>query len=50
MPYLELVMVVYLVLTIAIALLNHHYLSLPFLVLFLAGFSYTFSLSVFQTR
>lgn len=49
-PYLELAMVVYLVLTIEIALSNHHYLSLPFLVLFLAGYGYTFSLSVFQTR
>ncbi|NEQ49959.1 MAG: glycosyltransferase [Leptolyngbya sp. SIO3F4] len=49
-PYLELAMVVYLVLTIAIALTNHHYLSLPFLVLFLAGYIYTYSLSVFQTR
>ena len=49
-PYLELAMMVYLVLTIAIALTNHHYLSLPFLVLFLAGYIYTFSLSVFQTR
>ncbi|EKU97306.1 glycosyl transferase [Leptolyngbya sp. PCC 7375] len=49
-PYLELAMMVYLVLTIAIALTNHHYLSLPFLVLFLTGYVYTFSLSVFQTR
>lgn len=49
-PYLELAMMAYLVVTIAIALLNHHYLSLPFLILFLAGYVYTFSLSVFQTR
>ncbi|MEM6255359.1 MAG: glycosyltransferase [Cyanobacteria bacterium P01_D01_bin.156] len=49
-PYLELTMVMYLVVTIAIALINHHYLSLPFLVLFLAGYVYTFSLSMFQTR
>ena len=49
-PYLELAMVVYLLLTIAIAIVNRHYLSLPFLVLFLAGYGYTFSLSVFQTR
>ncbi|MGD1857276.1 MAG: glycosyltransferase [Leptolyngbyaceae cyanobacterium] len=49
-PYLELAMIVYLVLTLAIALINHHYLSLPFLLLFLAGYIYTFSLSVFQTR
>ena len=49
-PYLELAMMVYLVLTIAIALTNHHYFSLPFLVLFLIGYVYTFSLSVFQTR
>lgn len=49
-PYLELAMVVYLVVTIAIALTNHHYFSLPFLILFLAGYIYTFSLSVFQTR
>ncbi|NEZ67023.1 glycosyltransferase [Leptolyngbyaceae cyanobacterium CCMR0082] len=49
-PYLELAMMVYLVLTIAIAFTNHHYFSLPFLVLFLTGYVYTFSLSVFQTR
>ena len=49
-PYGELIMMVYLMLTIAIALTNHHYLSLPFLLLFLAGYVYTFSLSVFQTR
>ncbi|MBE9070059.1 glycosyltransferase [Leptolyngbya cf. ectocarpi LEGE 11479] len=49
-PYMELVMVVYLVMTIAIAITNHHYLSLPFLILFLIGYAYTFSLSVFQTR
>ncbi len=49
-PYLELAMVVYLMVTIAIALINHHHFSLPFLVLFLAGYVYTFSLSVFQTR
>ena len=48
--YLELLMMVYLVLTIAIALTNHHYFSLPFLILFLTGYIYTFSLSVFQTR
>ncbi|MEO0351052.1 MAG: glycosyltransferase [Cyanobacteria bacterium P01_A01_bin.15] len=50
LPYLELAMMVYLIATIAIAFSNHHYLSLPFLVLFLAGYVYTFSLSVFQTR
>ena len=49
-PYLELAMMVYLIVTIAIAFSNHHYLSLPFLLLFLAGYIYTFSLSVFQTR
>ncbi|MBT9310579.1 glycosyltransferase [Leptothoe kymatousa] len=49
-PYLELTMVVYLMVTIAIAFLNHHYLSLPFLVLFLTGYGYTFSLSMFQSR
>ncbi|MEM8611998.1 MAG: cellulose synthase family protein [Cyanobacteria bacterium P01_H01_bin.105] len=49
-PYLELAMMVYLIVTIAIAFSNHHYLSLPFLILFLAGYVYTFSLSVFQTR
>ena len=49
-PYLELAMVMYLMVTVAIALTNHHYLSLPFLILFLAGYVYTFSLSVFQTR
>ncbi|MEM1242965.1 MAG: glycosyltransferase [Cyanobacteria bacterium P01_H01_bin.26] len=50
LPYLELTMMVYLSVTIAIAFSNRHYLSLPFLVLFLAGYVYTFSLSVFQTR
>ena len=49
-PYLELVMMLYLILTIAIALINQHYLSIPFLTLFLTGYIYTFSLSVFQTR
>ncbi len=49
-PYVELAVMMYLVLTIAIAITRHHYVSLPFLGLFLIGYVYTFTLSVFQTR
>lgn len=49
-PYLELSMVVYLFMTILVAVLNAHYLSLPFLLLFLIGHIYVLSLSLFQRR
>lgn len=49
-PYLELSMVVYLLLTISVAVVNAHYLSLPFLLLFLIGYIYVLSLSMFQRR
>ncbi len=49
-PYLELSMVVYLLVTISVAVVNAHYLSLPFLLLFLIGYVYVLSLSMFQRR
>ena len=49
-PYLELSMAVYLLLTVMVAAFNAHYLSLPFLMLFLMGYVYVLSLSMFQHR
>lgn len=48
--FLELLMLVYLLLTTAFALHFRHYLSLPFLVLFVVGYTYVLGLSVFQGR
>ena len=47
---LELMMVVYLAITIAFALLHTHYLSLPFLILFFTGYAYVLCLGLFQRR
>jgi len=49
-PYLELSMAVYLFLTLMVAVVNAHYLSLPFLLLFLSGYVYVLFLSLFQHR
>lgn len=49
-PYLELSMTIYLFLTIMVATVNAHYLSLPFLLLFFIGYIYVLSLSLFQHR
>lgn len=47
---LELLMLLYLASTIIFAIYHTHYLSLPFLVLFLSGYSYVLSLGLFQRR
>lgn len=47
---LELMMVVYLSITIAFAVLHTHYLSLPFLLMFLSGYAYVLGLGLFQRR
>lgn len=47
---LELLMLLYIALTIGFALSQSHYLSLPFLLLFLVGYGYVFGLGVFQRR
>ncbi|MDA0269354.1 MAG: hypothetical protein O2890_15615 [Cyanobacteria bacterium] len=47
---LELLMLVYLVLTLGLALHYHHYWSLPFLILFNVGYLYVLRLSIFQSR
>ncbi len=49
-PYLELFMVVYLSITIGVALNNQHFLSIPFLALFWSGYVYVFALSIAQKR
>lgn len=49
-PYLEISMAVYLLLTLIVAMKNAHYLSLPFLLLFLIGYVYVLFLSLFQHR
>ena len=47
---LELLMILYLAVTIVFAIYHTHYLSLPFLMLFLSGYSYVLSLGLFQKR
>lgn len=49
-PYLELFMVVYLTITIGVALNNQHFLSIPFLTLFWSGYVYVLVLSISQRR
>ena len=46
--FLELLMLVYLLLTSAFALHYQHYLSLPFLMVFVVGYAYVLGLSIFQ--
>ncbi|NJM96166.1 MAG: glycosyltransferase [Phormidesmis sp. RL_2_1] len=47
---LEVMMLLYLLVTILFALYYTHYLSLPFLLMFLAGYGYVFVLGLFQRR
>ncbi len=47
---LEALMLVYLLVTTAYAIHQMHYLSLPFLVMFLVGYSYVLGLGLFQRR
>jgi hypothetical protein len=47
-PYIELLMAGYFVLALAVAVDHHHYISIPFLCLFLCGFGYVGWGSVWQ--
>ncbi|MEL6157680.1 MAG: glycosyltransferase [Cyanobacteria bacterium J06554_11] len=47
---LELLMLVYLAVTIVFAVSQAHYLSLPFLTMFFVGYSYVLGLGLFQRR
>ena len=47
---LELVMMLYLAATIAFAISHHHFLSLPFLMMFWVGYAYVLGLGLFQHR
>ena len=49
-PFIELFMAAYFVCAAAIAINGGHYLSLPFLALFLVGYGYVGALSVYQRR
>jgi cellulose synthase/poly-beta-1,6-N-acetylglucosamine synthase-like glycosyltransferase len=49
-PYLEMLMAAYFVLAIVMAGVAGHYVSMPFLALFLMGFGYVGVLSLYQTR
>ena len=49
-PFFELFMALYFTATIAVAFQSGHFLSMPFLLLFLVGFSYVGALSVYQRR
>lgn len=49
-PYFELLMAAYFVLAFVVALSGRHYVSLPFLGLFLVGYLYVGALSVYQRR
>lgn len=49
-PFLELLMLLYLLSTVIFAFAHAHYLSLPFLCLFLIGHLYILKLSIFQQR
>lgn len=49
-PLIELTFAAYFAVTIVVAFLGGHYLSLPFLVLFLFGYLYVGALSVYQRR
>ncbi|HEY4393493.1 MAG TPA: hypothetical protein VGP64_05505, partial [Polyangia bacterium] len=47
-PYIELLMAGYFVLALGVAIDHHHYISIPFLCLFLCGFGYVGWGSVWQ--
>ncbi|MEL6940073.1 MAG: glycosyltransferase [Cyanobacteria bacterium J06598_1] len=47
---LELMMLMYLSVTIAFAVSHTHYLSLPFLLMFFVGYSYVLAMGLFQRR
>ncbi|HEY2901758.1 MAG TPA: cellulose synthase family protein [Polyangia bacterium] len=47
-PFLELGMAAYFAVAIVVAIGNHHYLSMPFLALFLCGFGYVGWVSLWQ--
>jgi cellulose synthase/poly-beta-1,6-N-acetylglucosamine synthase-like glycosyltransferase len=47
-PFLELFMAAYFVVAVRIAFVNGHYVSVPFLLLFLFGFGYVGALSMWQ--
>ena len=49
-PFFELFMALYFAATLAVAATYGHFLSMPFLLLFLVGFSYVGALSVYQRR
>jgi hypothetical protein len=49
-PLIELAFAAYFVATIYVAVVGEHYLSLPFLALFLIGYLYVGVLSVYQRR
>jgi cellulose synthase/poly-beta-1,6-N-acetylglucosamine synthase-like glycosyltransferase len=49
-PFFELFMGLYFTATLAVAFIGGHFLSMPFLLLFLVGFFYVGSLSVHQRR
>jgi len=47
-PFIELLFALYFVVTIYVAIVGGHYISLPFLVLFLFGYLYVGTLSLYQ--
>jgi hypothetical protein len=49
-PVLEFLFALYFLIAIIVAITGHHWAALPFLVLFLLGFMYVGSLSVYQPR
>jgi cellulose synthase/poly-beta-1,6-N-acetylglucosamine synthase-like glycosyltransferase len=49
-PYFELFMALYFVAAAVIAIIGGHFISLPFLMLFLVGYAYVGALSVYQRR
>jgi cellulose synthase/poly-beta-1,6-N-acetylglucosamine synthase-like glycosyltransferase len=49
-PYVEIFMGIYFVLALLVAVRGGHFLSMPFLALFLVGYFYVGALSVFQRR
>jgi len=49
-PYFELLMAAYLLAAVIVAVMYKHFLSMPFLLLFLVGYGYVGALSVYQRR
>ena len=49
-PYIELAFAAYFVAAMAVAVRGGHYVSMPFLAMFLVGFLYVGALSVYQRR